>query len=872
MQGLSSHEAQARLTRYGENRLPEPKETSILVIFLRQFKSPFIYVLLLAAVVSWFLEHRINSLFIAVVLLLNALIGSIQEYSAARSAKALRKMVPYFTAVYRDGVVQKIETHLLVPGDIVQLVSGDKVPADIKLLQSHHLSCDESLLTGESLPQAKSPSPAVPLDAPLNERHDALFAGTLVSQGRGTGEVTGTGLRTQLGQIVQQVAVEPGSKPPLMTRVEAFTHKISLAVLLIIVLLFIVGMSRGEDIGQMFLMAVALAVSAIPEGLPAAITIALAIGMRRMAKCGVIVRKLLAVEALGSCTFIASDKTGTLTMNEMTITDVILSDGLHLKITGEGLDLHGDVQNHGSQVAKNPAFIQLVLSGALANEAQLNFSEGQWRGEGDKVDLAFLVLAAKLDLYASGMDKRYPQQSLLPYESENAYCASINRVDEQWILSVKGSTERLLTMCNEDCHGRPLNKQQLVHATRTLAQKGFRVLAVACKALDEPTADITQSLHQLRLMGLVGMRDPVRPGVKEAIGDCESADIEMAMITGDHPDTALSVARELGFRPYPHHAITGAELKTAEDNQALDALIKNERVFARIEPQQKLALVKAWQRYGHFVAVTGDGVNDAPALRHAHVGVAMGKRGTDVARESADLIITDDNFSSLVEGIRQGRIVYNNIRKVVFLLLSTGAAEIVLFILSVLMELPLPLLPVQLLWLNLVTNGLQDVALAFEPAEGDELKRPPRQPKEPIFDFLMIRRVLANALVMGAVAFAIFYLALEQGMPVDQARNRTLLLMVLFENIHIFNSRSETRSLFRQRFFSNPLLLFGMLAAQSVHILAMHVPFLAQILMIAPVSLVDWGHLLLLASVLLLTDELHKYVIRAGKGQKARFR
>ncbi|MDF2180183.1 HAD-IC family P-type ATPase [Aliiglaciecola sp. CAU 1673] len=867
MPGLSSQEAQARLAKYGENRLPEPKETSALVIFIRQFKSPFIYVLFAAAVVSWFLGQQVNSYFILAVLLLNAVIGTVQEYSAARAAKALKKMVPSFASVYRDGDVIRIETHLLVPGDLVQLVSGDKVPADIQLKESRNLSADESLLTGESLPQSKSADAQVSSEAPLSERSDSLFAGTLISQGRGKGEVVATGFNTQLGKIVKQVAGGTQVKPPLMQRIESFTRKISVAILLIIALLFVITVLRGDDLSEVFLMGVALAVSAIPEGLPAAITVALAIGMGRMAKKGVIVRKLLAVEALGSCTFIASDKTGTLTMNEMTITEVDLSDGHRYRVTGEGLDLHGEVENESART-NGDLLHELALCAALANEATLRCEDGQWFGEGDKVDQAFLVLAAKLGYEPGELTKVYPQQGLIPYESEHAYCASINIIGQQHKVCIKGSVERLLPMCSLDGLGRELDKEQIHQQTSHMASRGLRVLAVAGKALELESIELTDALHHMRFLGLVGIKDPIRPGVIEAIAECKTAHLEIAMVTGDHPDTALAVARELQFEPYPQHAVIGQQIKEKEaDSVGFDALVDKGRVYARVEPQQKLQLVQAWQRQGHFVAVTGDGVNDAPALRHAHVGVAMGQRGTDVARESADLIITDDNFASLVEGIRQGRIVYNNIRKVVFLLISTGAAEIVLFILSVLMGLPLPLLPVQLLWLNLVTNGLQDVALAFEPAEGDELRRAPRKPKEPVFDRLMIERVLINALAMGCIAFAIFYLALEQGMSVESARNTTLLLMVLFENIHVFNSRSETRSIFKHRFFSNPFLLFGMLAAQGLHIGAMHSTFLGGILQIEPVALTLWAQLLGLACTLLLVDEIHKVVIH--RRQKA---
>ncbi|GAA5214391.1 cation-translocating P-type ATPase [Corallincola platygyrae] len=859
MPGLSASEAEKRLAQYGLNQLPEAREVGPVLIFVRQFKSPFIYVLFVAAVVSWLLNQQINSFFIGVVLLLNAVIGTVQEYSAARAAKALRNMVPSNASVYRDECLQKLDAQQLVPGDVVQLVAGDKIPADIRITDSTGLSCDESMLTGESLPQAKRVDGQVMDDAPITERHNMLFAGTLVSHGRALGEVEKTGATTEIGQIAHEVGGDSATKPPLLLRIERFTRRVSIAVIIIIALLFMITIARGDDLTQVFLMGVALAVSAIPEGLPAAITVALAIGMRRMAKVGVIVRKLLAVEALGSCTHIASDKTGTLTLNEMTIQHIRFPDDRHCQATGEGMDLHGEILPTNADRETKAYLKQLVLCGALANEAVLQKVDQNWRAEGDNVDIAFLVLAAKLGFEQTILSKQYPQLALCPYESENAYSATICQLDQHPTLFVKGSVERLLSLCSSVIDGTALDPQHIMRQTSELARKGYRVLALASRTLDNSPADIAHSLQDLTFLGIVGMQDPLRPGVKAAVESCQSASIQVSMVTGDHPDTALAIAEQLELSPPPTRAVTGPELGHCEKNdKALAALVSGQSVFARVEPKQKQMLVESLEQQGDFIAVTGDGVNDAPALRRAHVGVAMGKRGTDVARESADLIITDDNFSSIVEGVRQGRIVYGNIRKVVFLLISTGAAEIVLFILSVLMGLPLPLLPIQLLWLNLVTNGLQDKALAFEPAEGNELHKPPRPPQEAMFNRLMIERVIVNAVVMGGVAFFIFITALEQGQDVETARNTTLLLMVLFENIHVFNSRSETISVFRQPFFGNPYLLVGMLCAQGVHIWAMHSEGLASILQLQPVSLELWGTLLLWATSLIVMDELHK--------------
>ena len=865
--GLSQAEAERRLQQYGPNLLPEPERPGLLTLFLHQFKSPFIYVLLAAALVSLALGQNINSAFIMAVLLLNAAIGTVQEYAAERAASGLRKMVPHRATVLRDGVPVQIDTEQIVPGDIVLLVSGDKVAADLKLSQSLDLEIDESMLTGESLSSRKDAGFSSTADMPLGDRADIAYAGTIVLRGRGRGEVVATGMHTQIGQIARDVIGDGQTMPPLMQRIKGFTRRISWSIAVLISLIFVITMVRGDDLATVFLLGVALAVSAIPEGLPVAITVALAIGMKRMARVGVIIRNLVAVETLGSCTYIASDKTGTLTVNELTIRSLVLASGGRYSVSGEGLDMHGvlSAQKQKDEAAEKQAIALLLDAGVLANEAWLEQEGEEWRAHGDQVDIAFLVLMNKLGEGVEVTRKRHAQIQSIPYESHNAYAASLNHYEGHIELFIKGSVEKLLPMC-ERAIGLPddrLNK--IERRAERLAAEGYRVLALAHRRVDSVPDRLEEALHGLEFIGLVAMIDPLRPDVIDAVRQCREASIKVAMVTGDHPQTAHVLAKELGIarrsvsREYDA-PVTGVQLKQAEKegDAAFDALVASTQVFARVEPHQKMLIVESLIRQGEYVAVTGDGVNDAPALKHAHVGIAMGKRGSDVARESSDLILTDDNFSSIVQGIKQGRIVYNNIRKVIFLLISTGAAEITLVILSILLGLPLPLMPLQLLWLNLVTNGIQDVALVFEPAEGNELKKPPRKTDEPIFNRLMLERVIINALVMGCIAFAVFYWQISQGMDEDSARNITLLLMVLFENVHVFNSRSETVSVFRQNFFGNPLLLFGMLAAQAIHIIAMHTPGLNTVLMLQPVSVETWSNLLFIALFLIVVDELHK--------------
>jgi len=860
--GLTTGEAARRLAEYGPNVLPERRPPGLFLLFLRQFRSPFIYVLLVAAVVSWGLDHTINAWFILAVLLINATIGTMQEYSAERAAAALKEMVPSWAMVLRDGRPVRVRTAEVVPGDLVQLVPGDKVPADLRLLTARDLQVDESMLTGESLAAYKSVGVRSRDDAVATERADVCFAGTVVMRGRGTGIVIATGAETEIGRIAADVEEQP-VKLPLLLRIERFTLGVTWGILVLISLIFAITLARGEELGTAFLLGVALAVSAIPEGLPAAITVALAIGMRRMARVGVIIRRLLAVEALGSCTYIASDKTGTLTVNEMTIRRIELPGGSVYEVSGEGIDLHGEVLP--VDAAKEDACLRLLCaSGLLANESRLEKKGDRWVGHGDRVDVAFLVLAAKYGLDGDEAPARWPELERVPYESEHAYSASINRFEGGIRVFVKGSVERLLAMCSRAEGMETLDRDAIERQVDSLARQGYRVLGLASGVLDDVPAEPEAVLHGLSFLGVVGMIDPLRPGVPDAVRQCRAASIKVAMVTGDHPQTAIALARQAGIADERMQPVTGRQLAATggPGDESFRELVLGTRVFARVVPHQKKQIVEQLIQEGEFVAVTGDGVNDAPALRHAHVGIAMGLRGTDVARESADLILTDDHFASIVQGVKQGRIVYNNIRKVIFLLISTGAAEIALMMLSILFGMPLPLFPVQLLWLNLVTNGIQDVALAFEPEEGHELKQSPRPPRESIFNRLMIERVVVNALVMGCLAFAVFMWQMQQGIAEQQARNITLLLMVLFENVHVLNSRSETRSIFRQNLFGNKFLLFAMLGAQAVHIGAMYTPGLRDVLQVQPVRLDQWSTLLGIALALIVVNELYKVLHR----------
>jgi len=863
--GLSHQQARKRLLDFGPNILPTSKPPGIVSIFFHQFKSPLIYVLLAAAIMSIFIKEWSDAGFIIAVLIVNAIIGTVQEYSAQKAASALQQMLSTNCRVLREGEAYEINARELVPGDVILLESGDRIPADVRLLSSHDLETSEAALTGESLPVIKNAEGLLTQDTSLADRNNMVFAGTLVDRGRGSGVVVATALKTELGNIAAALISGKPTQVPLILRMQRFTHLIAITVAVASVLMASVALMQGMALSNVFLLAVALAVSAIPEGLPVALTVALSIGMRRMSKRNVIIRKLVAVEALGSCTFIATDKTGTLTVNQLTVKRIVIPTGDQWDIGGEGMQPEGEIIS-----SNKPLLARICQAAILPNEAFFGRRNNEWIHHGDAVDVAFLVMAHKAGFIRTQLLNSFAEQESIPFESEQLFSASLNTMQGISTAFVKGALEKILPMCSHMATPQgdiAINTRQLEAHARELAAQGYRVLVLAAGEVNLHGDEVFSKahLHNLTLLALVGMIDPLRHEARRAINDCRSAGIDVAMVTGDHPLTALAIARQLDLETLESNVVNGNALKDAKNNHEMDALIKDKHVFARVEPQQKLDIIHALQRQGHFVAVSGDGANDAPALRAAHVGVAMGESGTDVARETADLIITDDNFASIVAGIEEGRVAYNNVRKVIFLLISTGAAEIVLFTLALVTGLPLPLLAVQLLWLNLVTNGIQDVALAFEPAEGHELKHPPRSPTESIFNRLMIERVLVSALVMGGSAFMLFQGLLSQsifseGFTLDEARNGTLLLMVMFENIHVFNSRSETLSVFQHNPLRNKILLIGTLLAQLIHIGAMYTPWIRDVLHIQPVSLQHWLQLMMLALSILLIMESHKWV------------
>jgi magnesium-transporting ATPase (P-type) len=860
--GLTSAEAAARRILFGPNVLPRPRRPGPFRVYLRQFKSPLIYVLLAAAAVSLLIGEYSDALFIFAVLQINAVIGTAQELKAEGSAEALDRMVVSVVTARRDGATRRLDSRDLVPGDVVLLESGGRVPADIRLIRAHELKVDESLLTGESVPVEKSPAAALPEPALLAERSNMLHAGSTVVSGRAEGVVVLTGRHTEIGRIADALVFTPSPPPPLVVRLERFSRYIGGAVVVACAALALVLVLRGAGLLDIFFVAVALAVSAIPEGLPVAITVALSVATARMARRNVIVRALPAVEGLGACTVIASDKTGTLTCNQLTVTALALPGLGRLQVTGEGYAPVGRLERDGTEptVAETAAARRLAAAAALCNEAQLYAGPDGVRHVGDTVDVAFLALAGKLGLDWTAPAGEARRTDLIPFEAERRYGASFHLHDGRPRVWVKGAAEVVVPMC------RDVDAAAVLAEAEAMAADGFRVIAVA----EGEGAAARVPLGGLRFLGLAGLIDPVRPEVPGAVARCRRAGVEVRMVTGDHPATAAAIARRLGLEADREQALTGAQLADlAVDPAETDLAVAEAPVFARVEPVQKLQIVQSLQRQGHFVAVTGDGVNDAPALRTAHIGVAMGKDGTDVARGAADLILADDNFASIVAGIEEGRIAYDNVRKVIYLLVSTGGAEIALFAFAVAFGLPLPLFAVQLLWLNLVTNGIQHVALAFERGEPDILDRPPRPPSQPIFDRRMIEQTLLSGLYMGGAAFLFYWWALRAGWAENEVRNAVLLLMVLFENVHVFNCRSETRSLGRMPFLGNPLVILVVPAAQLVHIGAMYVPGLNELLGIAPIDFATWARVALIALSLVAVMEGYK-AVRFGTLRRSR--
>lgn len=875
--GLSREEALERQQEYGLNKLPSRKVPSWWQIFFHQFLSPLIYILIFAAIVTIFLKEWEDAGFIIFVILLNSIVGAWQENKAEKSAAALQNLLQIKTIVRRDNLEKELSAEDLVIGDIVYLESGHKVPADIRVFESNNFTVDESFLTGESKAVLKN-TQLVEDDVVINQRTNILYAGSTVFSGRAWGVVVETGIKTEVGKIADIISSTQKTKPPLIIRMERFTKSISFIILILCLILASITLIKGVSPSETFFLVVALAVSAIPEGLPVALTVALSVATTRMSKKSVIVRKLTAVEGLGSCTIIASDKTGTLTVNQQTAKLLYLPSKKEVEISGQGYNDEGELLNFNALSKEDKENINSSIEAfVLANEAQFKKVNKKWQHHGDAIDVAFLALAhkAKVDVYKI----KSSVETLLniPYESEKRYSGMIYKKNNKNYIAVKGAVDKILDFCDYlkvNSKNQKINKEEIKKEAIRLASSGFRVLAVAggeyhSSLVDNPEKLEESSISKLKLLSLVCFIDPLRKESKEAIIKCQKAGIGVKMITGDHPATAFFIAKELGIAILEDEVVNGSQLgENIQMTPEFLELVSKVKVFASVSPIQKLKIVKALVKLGHFVAVTGDGVNDAPAMKQANIGVAMGS-GTDVAKETSTMIVADDNFSSIVDGIEQGRFAYSNVRKVVYFLISSGAAEILLFILAILSvnllpidTIVLPLMAAQLLWLNVVTNGIQDVALAFEGGEPGEMKKMPRSSKEGIFNKLMSTQTIIAGLIMGTVSFAVWFYLIYNGDTPEHASSFILMLMVLFQGVHSFNCRSEHSSAFKVPLKRNYILIIGVITAQLVHIFATYNPFMQRVLQIQPLSFKDWLQLLVLASSILWGLELFKYIKR----------
>ena len=864
-EGLTTKDAEARLRRYGRNRIERRKKPSRISVFLRQFESPLVYVLLIAGVVTAFVGNIQDTVVILIVVAVNAVIGYVQETKAAAALEALIKMTSPTATVLRDGRHVEIDIEHVVPGDIVLLNSGDKVPADLRLIEAHSLQIDEAPLTGESVPVAKSTQPLREAHLMPADQRNMAFAGNTVTSGRGVGIVVATGTHTELGKISQQVTGVETVETPLQARLHRFSQFLGVVVLALVLIVFGLGLLVGYQLLEMFLIAVTLAVSAIPEGLPATVTIILSIGTRRMAERNAIIRKLPAVETLGSADFICTDKTGTLTRNQMTVR-VIYADERCYEVTGSGYQPRGELLLSGQKVEldSSPTLKMLLTIGALANDARFTWQDGSRKVIGDPTEGALLVAAEKGGLSLAGLRHTHQRLAEIPFESDRQYMATLHRFDGQPTILAKGAPGRIVEMCTSQMRdgGRgPLNRQQILDEADRLARQGYRVLALAYKPSAAEKLTPSEVENGLIFVGLVGIIDPPRTEAAEAVEGARQAGVRVAMITGDHKQTATAIARQLGILHPGQRVLRGAELETLTDEQ-LDAVIEQVAVYARAAPEHKLRVVNRLRARDHVVAVTGDGVNDAPALRAADIGIAMGITGTDVTKETADMVLADDNFATIFAAIGEGRVVFENIRKAIFFLLSTNAGEVLTVLVALLAGLPLPLIPVQILWMNLVTDSAPVIALGFEPGEREFLLRPPRHPKSEILSRILQLRILLVSVLMAAGTLLLFVAELNSGIPTQEARTIAFTTLVFFQFFNAFNSRSENQSRLSIGLFSNPHMVGGILLVILLQLAIIYIPAVQPWLQTTPLTAGEWGVVIGVSASVLLMVELEKLIRR----------
>lgn len=867
--GLAQEEAAQRLGTFGRNVLKPQKKHGPLMRFLLQFHNILIYVLLVAACVTAFLGHWVDTAVIVGVVVINAIIGFIQEGKAEKALEAIRNMLSHQAQVLRDGQFIMLPAEGIVPGDVVMLQSGDKVPADLRLYYVKDLRVDESLLTGESLPVEKDIT-SVAGDVPVGDRKCMAYSGTLVTYGLARGVVATTGEHTEIGHISGMLREVTTLATPLLRKLAGFAKWLTVAIILVATASSIFGiLMHGYTAGEMFLAAVGLAVAAIPEGLPAIMTITLAIGVQRMARRNAIIRRLPAVETLGAVTVICSDKTGTLTRNEMTVRSVITAEGV-FQVTGAGYDPHGSFQHDAANIdpGTHPLLTEIAKAGMLCNDARLKHNERGWELHGDPTEGALITLGMKAGLEPGFEHKVWPRTDVIPFESQHRFMATLHHDHAgHGFIYVKGAPERILEMCSHQRHcgdDFPLDLVYWHTQMDRMAAKGERLLAIAFKA---PMKDDVRELKfadvqaGLTLLGVVGMIDPPREEAIQAIARCRGAGIRVKMITGDHLATARAIGAQMGIGD-GKTALTGRDIDTL-DAAALQRAVHEADVFARTSPEHKLRLVQALQANGQVVAMTGDGVNDAPALKRADVGVAMGMKGTEVSKEASEMVLTDDNFASIAHAVEEGRTVYDNLKKAILFILPTNGGQAFSIIAAIMLGYMLPITPAQILWVNMVTAVTLALALAFEPAEANVMHRPPRHPKEPILSKFLVWRILFVSLILVSGTFGLFLWSSAQGASIEYARTVAVNTLVTFEIFYLFNSRFIIESAFTAKVLTGNR--YALLAVGVLVILQLLFTYASPMQMLfhtSAISLQSWGVIILVASSVFWLVEMEKMVLK----------
>ena len=852
--GLNNKEALKRIEKYGTNELPKKEKDSILKIFLNELMDPIVLLLIVAIIASLVVGETVDALAIFFIVLIDLVLGTYQENKANNTIEALSKLVPEKVKVQREGKEILVDSKDITVGDYLFLESGDKISADLRIVESHNFTVDESILTGESLAVEKNCKPLKKENLAITSQSNMLFAGTSVVTGRARAIVTSVGLNTEIGKIATTINDTKEEKSPLTIRVEKFSKQISILIAILSVILAILLIMKHLPLQEILVSVIALAVSAMPEGLPLALTMALTIASNKMAKHKVVAKKLNSVESLGSCTVIASDKTGTLTVNEQTAKKILLPNGMEYLIGGSGYNIEGEVTGEKLEYAK-----EIATLGVINNEAK--FSQNEMIG--DSIDIAFLVLGEKMKVKTDDIEIL----ETIPYESANKYSAVFYKQNGETYCTIKGSLEVITSLCKTINFKKNFEVSYLEEQNEMLSSDGYRVIALANGKVKEKEEYTEKDIEDLKFMGLVGFIDPIRKEAVNAIKKCRTAGIKVLMITGDHPLTAFKIAKDLQLTNKKEEVTTGTEVEEylKKSEKEFDEFIKSKKIFTRVTPIEKLKIVESLKRQGEFVAVTGDGVNDAPALRSANIGIAMGS-GTDIARETSKMIVMDDNFKSIVNGVLEGRVAYSNIRKITYFLISCGLAEVLFFTLSIICNMPMPLVAIQLLWLNVVTDGIQDIALSFEKAEKDIMKESPRDPKESLFDRTLFEEIIVAGTSIGVIVFALwFYLLNVVKMDTATARGYVMALMIIIQNVHAFNCRSEKKSAFDVPITSNLIFLVGVLGSMILGVAVLEVDILSMFLKTTHIPAIHLGELFLLGLVILVIMECYKKIKYHGK-------